>query len=168
VCTYGFYEKQDLGRVLDRVAVTPIVLMGTSLGAAVALQAAAQDRRIGAVVAVSSYSDLRTAASERAPFFASKGNIAEAFKLAEAEGKFRADDVSPMAAAAYITAPTLIVHGDHDDETPPAHAQRIFAVLHEPKRLIMVPNGGHNHVLTAAVWREVDGWIDTALAPRVP
>jgi pimeloyl-ACP methyl ester carboxylesterase len=123
VCTYGFYEKQDLGRVLDRVAVTPIVLMGTSLGAAVALQAAAQDRRIGAVVAVSSYSDLRTAASERAPFFASKGNIAEAFKLAEAEGKFRADDVSPMAAAAYITAPTLIVHGDHDDETPPARAK---------------------------------------------
>jgi uncharacterized protein len=167
-CTYGFYEKRDLGRVLDRVAMRPIVVMGTSMGAGVALQAAAEDPRIAAVVAVSSFSDLRTAAAERAPFFASKGNLAEAFKLAEDAGKFRADDVSPMAAAARITAPTLIVHGDHDDETPPAHAQRIFAALHEPKRLILVPNAGHNHVLTADVWREVDGWLDTALAPRAP
>src|SRR5262249_14430018 len=106
VCTYGFYEKQDLHQVLDRVENRPIVLMGSSLGAASALQEAAGDPRIGAVVAVSSYSDLRTAAAERAPFFASKGNLADAFKIAEAEGKFRADDVSPMAAAAHITAPT--------------------------------------------------------------
>jgi alpha-beta hydrolase superfamily lysophospholipase len=95
VCTYGFYEKQDLGRVLDRVATKPIVVMGTSMGAGVALQAAAEEPRIAAVVAVSSFSDLRTAASERAPFFASKGNLAEAFTLADAAGKFRADDVSP-------------------------------------------------------------------------
>jgi alpha-beta hydrolase superfamily lysophospholipase len=168
VCTYGFYEKQDLRRVLDRVASKPIVVMGTSMGAAIALQAAAEDPRIAAVVSVSSFSDLRTAASERTPFFASKGNIAEAFKLAEDAGKFRADDVSPMAAAAHVTAPTLIVHGDNDDETPPAHAQRIFAALHEPKRLILVPNGGHNHVLTADVWREIDGWLDAALAARAP
>jgi alpha-beta hydrolase superfamily lysophospholipase len=167
-CTYGFYEKQDLRRVLDRVAGKPIVVMGTSMGAAVALQAAAEDPRIAAVVAVSSFSDLRTAASERTPFFASKGNIAEAFKLAEAAGKFRADDVSPMAAAAHIAVPTLIVHGDHDDETPPAHAQRIFAALHEPKRLILVANGDHNHVMNADVWREIDGWLDTALAVRAP
>ena len=138
------------------------------MGAAVALQAAAEDRRIAAVVAVSPFSDLRTAASERAPFFASKGNIADAFKLAEAEGKFRADDVSPMAAAAHITAPTLIIHGERDDETPPAHSQRIFAALRAPKRLILVPNGGHNHVLDPDVWREIDGWLDAALAPRAP
>ena len=77
-CTYGFYEKQDLGRVLDRVTVNPIVVMGVSMGAAVALQAAAQDRRIAAVVAVSSFSDLRTAAAERAPFFATTGSLARA------------------------------------------------------------------------------------------
>jgi dipeptidyl aminopeptidase/acylaminoacyl peptidase len=135
------------------------------MGAAIALQAAAEDPRIAAVVAVSSFSDLRTAASERTPFFASQGNIDEAFKLAEAAGKFNADQVSPMAAAAQIKVPTLVVHGDHDDETPPAHAQRIFAALHEPKRLILVSNAGHNHVLTADVWREIDGWLDAALTP---
>jgi len=167
-CTYGFYEKQDLHRVLDRVAARPVVLLGFSMGAAIALQEAADDRRIAAIVAVSPFSDLRTAAAERAPFFASKGNLADAFKIAETDGKFRADDVSPMAAAAHVSAPTLIVHGDHDDETPPDHAQRIFAALHEPKRLILVPGGSHRHVIDAGVWRDIDGWLDTALAPRAP
>ena len=149
-CTYGFYEKEDLRRVLDRVDTKPIVVMGFSLGAAVALQAAAVDRRIAAVMAVSPFSDLRTVGSERAPFFASKGNISDAFKLAEDEGKFRADDVSPMAAAADITAPTLTIHGERDDETPPAHSRRIFAALRGPKRLIVVPNADHDRVLEPA------------------
>jgi len=164
VCTYGFYEKQDLARVLDRVEKKPIVLMGVSMGAAIALQAAAADRRVAAVVAVSPYADLRTAAAERAPFFASKGNLADAFKIAEAEGKFRVDDVSPTAAAGHITVPTLLVHGDHDDETPHVHSQRIFAALHDPKRLILVPNGTHYHVIDAKVWKDIDAWVDTALA----
>jgi pimeloyl-ACP methyl ester carboxylesterase len=40
-CTYGFYEKQDLQRVLDRVEVKPVVAFGFSMGAAVGLQTAA-------------------------------------------------------------------------------------------------------------------------------
>jgi alpha-beta hydrolase superfamily lysophospholipase len=166
-CTYGFYEKQDLRRVLDRVETKPIAVMGTSLGAGIALQAAAEEPRIRVVVAVSSFSDLRTAARERAPFFASKGNLAEAFVLAEKEAKFRADDVSPMAAAALIKAPTLVIHGEKDDETPAEHSQRIFSALHEPKRLIMVPNAGHNHVIDAGIWRQIDAWIDAAMKPQV-
>jgi uncharacterized protein len=50
-CTYGFYEKEDLRSVLDTLDPGPIVLIGTSLGAAVALQEAADDRRVTAVVA---------------------------------------------------------------------------------------------------------------------
>src|SRR5205823_469395 len=54
ICTYGFYEKQDLRRVIDVVEQRQpggIVLIGTSLGAAVALQEAAGDSRVAAVVA---------------------------------------------------------------------------------------------------------------------
>lgn len=163
-CTYGFYEKEDLRRVLDRIGARPIVLMGFSMGAAIALQEAAIDPRVAAVVAVSSFSDLRTAAVERVPFFASKGNIRDAFSLAEAEAKFRVDDVSPVAAAARITAPTLLIHGEQDDETPASHSQRIFAALREPKRLIVVPHAKHNHVLTAQVWNDIDAWLDAVLA----
>jgi pimeloyl-ACP methyl ester carboxylesterase len=66
VCTYGFFEKRDLRRVLDTVGPGPIVLVGTSLGAAVALQEAARDPRVTAVVAAETFSDLRTVAIERA------------------------------------------------------------------------------------------------------
>jgi uncharacterized protein len=170
VCTYGYYEKQDLRRVLDRVTVNPIVVMGVSMGASVALQAAAEDGRIAAVVAVSAFSDLHTAAAERAPFFATAGSIARAFALAGKIGKFRVADVSPLAAAAHIKAPTLVIHGDHDDETPPVHSQRIFAALRAPKRLILVPNARHSHVIDASVWREIDTWLDVAvpMPPRPP
>jgi len=159
-CTYGYYEKQDLKRVLDGVETRPVILFGISLGGAVALQAAADDARIAAVIAVSTFSDLRTVGSERTPFFASKGNIAEAFRMAEQEAKFRADDVSPMAAAARITAPVFLVHGARDDETPPAHSQRIFAALPEAKRrLVLVAGAAHGNALTADVWRQVDAWL---------
>jgi pimeloyl-ACP methyl ester carboxylesterase len=43
ICTYGHFEQRDLRRVLDTVAAGPIVLVGTSLGAAVAIQEAADN-----------------------------------------------------------------------------------------------------------------------------
>lgn len=159
-CTYGYYEKRDLGRVLDTVEAGPIVLLGTSLGAAVALQSAALDRRVNGVVAIAAFSDLRTVASERAPFFASKGNISEALRIAEDTAHFKVDEVSPVAAAAQITVPTLIIHGDHDVETPSAHSLRIFAALREPKRLILVPDRGHGDSLTPEVWKNIDSWVE--------
>ncbi|HEX3903225.1 MAG TPA: alpha/beta fold hydrolase [Polyangia bacterium] len=158
-CTYGFYEKRDLSRALDQMAPGPVLAFGISLGAGVALQAAAEDPRIALVVAVSTYSDLRTVASERAPFFASRGNIAEAFRIAEAEAAFRADEVSPAAAAAKIHAPVLVIHGADDHETPPAHSERVYRALAGPKKLVLVPGAHHNDALTADAWKQIDGWI---------
>lgn len=53
-CTFGYYEKRDLQRVIDTLPAGPVVVIGSSLGAAVALQAAAEDSRISAVVAAES------------------------------------------------------------------------------------------------------------------
>ncbi|HEY3358317.1 MAG TPA: alpha/beta fold hydrolase, partial [Polyangia bacterium] len=52
-CTYGYHEKQDLRRVLDALGERRVVLFGISLGAAVALQEAADDSRVAAVVSIS-------------------------------------------------------------------------------------------------------------------
>jgi alpha-beta hydrolase superfamily lysophospholipase len=166
-CTYGFYEKQDLARVLDHLPRAPVVVMGTSMGGAVAMQAAAEDARISAVIAVASFSDLRTAALERAPFFASRSNLDDAFHLAEATAHFKVDDVSPVAAAPRIHVPVLLIHGDQDKETPYAHALRLLAALPGPKRLVTIPGGGHRGGLTPDVWKQLDGWLDGAL-PHAP
>ena len=162
-CTYGFFEKQDLGRVLDSVQRGPIVLLGTSLGAAVALQQAAVDPRISAVVAAETFSDLRTVATERAPFFFTPALVARAFQLAGRQGRFAVDDVSPVVAASRIRIPVLLIHGEVDLDTSPDHSRRVFAALNGPKRLIVVPGAAHNGSLRVEVWGEVERWIDESL-----
>jgi len=167
ICTYGFFEKRDLHRVLDTLGAGPIVLLGTSLGAAVALQEAAQDPRVTAVIAAETFSDLRTVAAERAPFFFTAGVIARAIALAEEQGRFQIDAVSPVAAAASIRQPVLLVHGADDTDTRPAHSQRVMQALAGPKRLILVPGARHNESLRGgAVWTEIERWLDEALVER--
>ncbi len=168
VCTYGFFEKEDLRRVLDALEHPgPVVLMGSSLGAAVALQEAADDARVRVVVAAETFSDLRTVAIERAPFVFTQDTIRKAFLLAEERGHFKVDEVSPERSAARITVPVLLIHGAADRETPADHSRRVFAALMSKKRIIIVPGAGHNGSLTEDVWIDVERWIDDAMAPRM-
>lgn len=162
-CTYGYFEKRDLQRVIDQLGVDHVIVIGHSLGGAVALQAAAVEPRIRAVVAVSSFSDLKTIATERAFYFPA-WSLAPAFARAERDGNFVVDDVSPVRAAAAISVPVLLVHGAADRNTPPSHSARVFDALPGSKRLITVPNAGHNDVLRSEVWQEIEGWL--SLLPR--
>jgi pimeloyl-ACP methyl ester carboxylesterase len=157
-CTYGFYEKHDLHRVIDTVR-GPVLLIGDSLGAAIALQEAADDSRVRGIVAAETFSDLRTVATERAPWFFTGGQIDRAFVLAGREGRFDVAAVSPAGAAARITVPVLLIHGDSDIDTPPAHSQRVFDALRGPKRLILVPGATHNASLRPEVWREIETFV---------
>src|SRR5262245_50330324 len=125
-CTYGFYEKRDLIRVLDTVSTRPIVLMGVSLGAAVALQAAADDPRVAGVIGAETFSDLSTVIRERAAFFLSQSTVTQALRRAERDAMFTIDDVSPAAAAARIRAPVLLIHGSSDQDTTADHSRRVL------------------------------------------
>jgi uncharacterized protein len=162
-CTYGFYEKQDLRRVIDQYASGPVVLLGVSLGGAVALQAAATDERVVAVISVASYSDLRTIVGERLPFFASRRAMRSGFALAEQQAEFKVDDVSPRNDAARIRVPVLLIHGERDVETRADHSRRIFEAVTSKKKLIVVPGAGHGDSLRPEVWTEIDRFIEEAL-----
>jgi uncharacterized protein len=165
VCTYGYFEKVDLARVIDTVAATRLVLIGHSLGAAVALQTAATDKRVRAIISAESFADLRTVASERA-FFLPTLIIDRAFRMAEQQGQFNVDAVNPAAAAASIDVPVLVIHGEEDDETLPHHAEDIFRALVGPKKLMLVAGARHNGSLgTADVWREIEKWVEAAFEP---
>jgi dipeptidyl aminopeptidase/acylaminoacyl peptidase len=141
----------------------PVVLAGTSLGAAVALQEAAGDPRVVAVVAAETFSDLRTIATERSPFVFTAGTIRRAFELAEQEAQFDVDAVSVVVAASRINAPVFLIHGEADTETRSDHSRRVFDALRAQKRLILVPWAGHNGSLRAEVWDEVARWIDSVI-----
>ena len=92
--------------------------------------------------------------------------IARAFRLAERDGHFAVDDVSPEEAAGHITAPTLLLHGTDDIETRPDHSQRVYDALRGPKRLILVPGAHHGGALRADMWTEIESWLDQALGHR--
>ncbi len=162
-CTYGHFERSDLHRALDDLGVRDAILVGVSLGGAVALQAAADDPRIVGVVAVASFSDLESIARDRAPFIASGAQIREALALAEREAHFHVADVSPVKAAARIHVPVLLVHGADDHETRPVHSERVFAALAAPRQLLLVRGAGHDDAMVRA-WLKVEEWIDQVAA----
>ena len=157
-CTYGYYEKRDTQRVIDQLGADDVILIGHSLGAAIALQTAAIEPRVRAVAAVSTFSDLRTIATEHAFYFPS-WSLGPAFARAEQDGKFVVDEVSPMKAAASITVPVLIVHGARDRDTLPAHSQRVFDALRAPKQHLLIEDAAHNDALNARTLAAIQNWL---------
>jgi pimeloyl-ACP methyl ester carboxylesterase len=163
-CTYGFFEKEDLRRVLDTVRPGPVILVGSSLGAAVALQLAATDKRVSAVVAAECFSDLKTVVIERAPFFFTDRVVERAIQLAEQEGRFLIETVNPAVAARTIKVPVLVIHGAADTDTPPDHSRRIADALAGPKQLIFIQGAKHNESLSGTIWTTIEVWIDSVLS----
>lgn len=165
VCTYGFYEKRDLKHVIDSLPSGPLVLIGSSLGGAVAIQGAVGDDRVRGVIAAEAFSDLRTIASERAPRILPRPVIARAFRVAEEQGHFEVAGVSPATAAASLRIPVLLIHGADDVDTRPEHSRRILSALRGPKRLLLVPGVGHNQSFNSPdVWAEIERWLSAILA----
>jgi alpha-beta hydrolase superfamily lysophospholipase len=166
-CTYGYFEKDDLRRIVGEIEEGPIILLGNSLGAAIAIQAAAGHPRISAVIAVETFSDLRTIGRERAPIILTNGMIARAFELAETLGAFDVDAVSPVQAAKNVRVPVLLIHGTADRDTLTSHSERVMSALAGPKRIILVEGAGHNESLRGEkIWVEIDRWIEDTIRRR--
>jgi uncharacterized protein len=162
-CTYGVRERKDLARVLDAVKVEPVFLIGHSLGAAVSLQAAAEDPRIRGVVALSSFSELDTIVREHIPFFASQAQISAALSRAEQDADFRISEASPVNACRRLTVPVLLVHGTQDTFTSYEHSRRLLAALPSnlPKLLLRIDGAGHEDIVTyPSVWEHIGAWVD--------
>jgi pimeloyl-ACP methyl ester carboxylesterase len=167
-CTYGYYERRDVSAAIDAVGAPRAVLLGHSLGAATALQAAAFDDRVVAVVAASSFSDLDTIVHERAhwlrlPSFYVDAALARAGQIA----RFAPREASPLALAPRIRAPVLLLHGAADGKTPPAHSTRIAAALVAPHTLVLLPGVGHDEILgREEAWRAIDAFLRDTVPPR--
>jgi dipeptidyl aminopeptidase/acylaminoacyl peptidase len=87
--------------------------------------------------------------------------------LAEQQARFQVDAVSPVMAAARITTPVMLIHGDADTETSSDHSRRVFAALRGQKRLILVSGARHNGSLRGEVWDGIARWLDALLVPRI-
>jgi len=152
-CTFGFYEKYDVSRVIDYLAARKdielgkIGLFGTSMGAAIAIQAAAIDKRITAVVSENSFATLRTIFDDyqkrmiKLPFHYLRNLV---IAHAELRAKFKARDVSPLEAVQSIRIPILIVYGTDDHLIKHQYSQMLFEKANQPKDIFPIQGAAHN------------------------
>jgi uncharacterized protein len=157
-CTYGFYEKYDVSTVTryllsrkDR-KIGKIGLFGTSMGGAVAIQAATMNPYICAIVSEGSYTSLRVVFVDyqkriiKLPWhFLRNIALVQSQKIAN----FKARLVSPLEDIKRIHIPILIVHGKNDSFIKSEYSQLLYNAANEPKRLLLIDNAGHNDVWEA-------------------
>ena len=152
-CTYGYYEKHDVVRLIDKISTEvpgiPIALLGTSMGAAIAIQAAAIDNRVTRVVAVAPFCDLFSIALDhefRHIGVRNKLLLRYVLRRAERIAHFDASEVSPANAIKNIRVPVLIVHGEKDRTVKKQYPQKL-AELGAEAELLTIKGAGHTDVL---------------------
>ena len=152
-CTYGYYEKHDvidtinyLGSRTD-VALGTIGIFGTSMGAAVAIKAAAIDKRIAAIMAENSFATLRSIFDDyqkriiKLPFHYLRNIV---IKRSELMARFKASDVSPLDAVKQIHIPILFIYGRKDRHINHQYSLMLYESAHTPKDLFAIELAAHN------------------------
>jgi hypothetical protein len=124
-------------------------IFGTSMGAAIALQTAAIDHRLSAVVSEGSFTNLRTIFVDyqkriiKLPWhFLRNVALVHSQRIAN----FKARLVSPLEDVRKIRVPILFVHGENDSFIKKKYAHALFEAARDPKELLIVPGANHSNV----------------------
>lgn len=159
IATYGWLERNDTRAIVDELVSTEhpvhIFALGESMGAGIALQSAAVDPRIEAVVAEAPFASLREASYDYAGLqkypWLGKTLFAPGAWVMLARGQalagFPSADVSPERAVASRAFPVFLICDQGDTTLPCRHAERIYAAARGPKSLWVVPKAYHTAAL---------------------
>jgi uncharacterized protein len=162
MATYGWLERHDTSAIIDTLYASEapaypqhIFALGESMGAGMALQSAAADPRIEAVVAEAPFASLREAAYDYAglqkyPLLGETLFAPGAWTMiyrGESLAGFLAAEVSPQKSVAARNFPVLLICDGADTTLPCRHTRKIFAAATGPKELWEVSGAFH----TAAI-----------------
>jgi pimeloyl-ACP methyl ester carboxylesterase len=151
IATYGWLERSDTRAIIDALESNEhpqhLFALGESMGAGIALQSAAADPRIEAVVAEASFANLREAAYDYAglrkyPWLGKTIFAPGTWTLLYRDEKlagFPAAEVSPAKAVASRAFPVLLICDEMDVALPCRHSEMIYAAARGPKQLWIVP-----------------------------
>lgn len=151
-CTFGFYEKHDVSIVLDSVInrfpdSPPFAIYGNSLGAAVAIQSLAIEKRLRCGVVESPFATLRETVHEyfRRMFYLPIYSIPNAALVkTEKVAGFLIDDVRPEESAKNIFQSVMVVHGLKDEHINWRNGYRVYNnIASRAKKWMPMDEGTH-------------------------
>jgi len=151
-CTYGFYEKQDISKIVDYLKkknpALSVGIWGNSLGGAIAIQALEYDKRIEFGVIESTFTELdqivydyqKKLCKGIGVRFITNAALQEAGKIAN----FNPDEVKPIVSVMNIQQPIFIAHGDADENINYTYGEQLYKNAASPqKEFILVKDAGH-------------------------
>ncbi len=175
VATYGWLERNDTRAIIDALLSSErdkyisvqfnqvplpgsrpspsfhIYALGESMGAGIALQSAAADPRIEAVVAEASFASLREASYDYAglqkyPWLGKTLFAPGAWTMiyrGQSLAGFPAAEVSPEKSVASRPFPVLLICDTADTTLPCRHTKIIYAAARGHKQIWIVPSAFH-------------------------
>ena len=132
--------------VAEAIASARIVLIGESLGSAVAVAVAAKHPE-HALVLDSAFSSASDVAALQYPMFPVRLLMMDSFESWKRIGA--------------VHAPKLFVHGGKDVVIPLSSARKLYDHANEPKTFELLPNLGHVVLLAPGVFDKVKAWLAT-------
>jgi pimeloyl-ACP methyl ester carboxylesterase len=150
--TFGALEQSDLLGAVDYVitqhGIERVGVMGFSMGAGVALLAAAQDDRIAALVVDGAFPRLSGIVTGRArvlglPDVLARGLAWLALLVGSLRARCRMYRANPIRTADQITAPVLFIHGEQDPFVSSAELNALAETVRGPVEIWSLPDAGH-------------------------
>ena len=130
-----------------------IVYFGRSLGAAVAIELAADQPPAGLVL-VAPFASLGEMARIAYPFLPLKWLLGNRY--------------NSEARISQLHQPVLIMHGDQDEIVPLSQSEKLLKAANPPKSFQVLPGAGHNDTYSAAgniYWDTLSEFLSTLAAP---
>ncbi|TAL67103.1 MAG: alpha/beta fold hydrolase [Bacteroidetes bacterium] len=155
-CTFGYYEKHDVSKIISDVIKKypyspPFGIYGCSLGAAIGIQAMAQDNRIKCSVVESPFASLKETVDH---YWYNVSGLRinyipnEALKRSERIARFWVDSVQPEKSAYLIHNPVMVVYAEKDRNIPNSQSKRVFRNIKSPdKKLYEVKGADHYSIV---------------------
>lgn len=175
--TWGHREKHDLVAMVDWFSKKTglgrenVGIFGTSMGAAIVMQAAPLLPDIAFAAADSPFEDLDSILQYRGSRLYGAPILLlypAASGLAGLRGNFETDEVSPLQSAHNVKIPVFMTHAKDDVDVPFSHGQAVFEALPGTRKVFHpVESGGHCKLMKnqPGLYRK---WMDAFLKQYAP
>ncbi|MCP6760559.1 MAG: alpha/beta hydrolase [Fischerella sp. CENA71] len=121
-----------------KIAPSQIFIYGHSLGGAIAIDLAIKQQDAAGLIVESSFTSIRQVVAYR--------NIFRIFPV----GLILTQRFESIQKVPQLKMPILFIHGISDITIPAFMSEELYAAAPEPKRLLLVADGGHNNVAEVA------------------